>query len=84
MLKNLQQMHLRLPQKKVIQETGEATGDLIGNTIADKVRKVLRTLPWNSSGTVTNETKNIARDRDIPVYILQEKRQQIIDDLRLI
>ena len=27
---NLLQMHLKLPQKEVIQKTAEATGDLIG------------------------------------------------------
>ena len=31
MLHNLLQMHLKLLQKKAIQETGKATGDLIGN-----------------------------------------------------
>ena len=29
-------MHLKLRQKRAIQKTTEATGDLIGNTIADK------------------------------------------------
>ena len=43
--------------------------------------KVLKTSPQNSS-----ETKNIGLDREIPKerYISPEKRQQIIDDLRLI
>ena len=49
MLKNLQEMHLKLLQKKVIQKTAEATGDLIGNKIADKIRKVLKCSQQNNS-----------------------------------
>ena len=40
MLKNLQEMKLELLQKKAIQKTAEAMGDLIGNKIADKIIKV--------------------------------------------
>ena len=40
MLNNLQQLHLKLLQKRVIQKTAETTGDLIGNEIADKITKV--------------------------------------------
>ena len=39
MSKNLQQMHLKL-QRRVLQKTAEATGDLIGNKISSKIRKV--------------------------------------------
>ena len=35
-LKNLQQMH----QKEQFKKTAEGTGDLIGNTIADKITSV--------------------------------------------
>ena len=41
-------MHLKLLQK-----TAEATGDLIGNKIADKITGVSKTLPQGNS--VTNE-----------------------------
>ena len=40
MVKNSQQMHLKLPQKRVIQTTAEETGDLIGNKIANKIKGV--------------------------------------------
>ena len=40
MLKNLQQMHLKLLQKEVIQKPAQATGDLTGNKIADRITKV--------------------------------------------
>ena len=40
MLKDLQQMHLKLFQKRIIQKTAEATGNLICNKIADSIFKV--------------------------------------------
>ena len=56
-LKNLLQMHLKLLQKSN-SETAEATGDLIGNKIADKITKVSRGSPQNTSETVESETEN--------------------------
>ena len=58
---------------------------MIGNKIADKIAKVSRTSPQNSSKTVTNDAENIGSDREIPEErcISPEKRQKIID-LRLI
>ena len=75
MLNNPQQIYLKLLQKKS-KKTADATGDLIGNKIVDKVTKVSRTSPQNSSETVTNETENIRLDRDIPKerYMSPEKR----------
>ena len=61
---------------RVIQKTTEATGDLIRNKIADKIRKVSKTSPKNNSKT--NEEK-ILRERFIPL----ELRHKIIDGLRL-
>ena len=55
----------KTPSKRVIQKTVEATGDLIGNKIADKIISLGK----------TNKAEEI--------YILPEKRQQIIDDLKL-
>ena len=68
--------------KKAIQKTAEATGDLIGNEIADRITKVSKkTLPQKYSETVTNEDgKEIPKER----YISPEGRQKIIDDLTLI
>ena len=57
--------------KRVVQKTAEATGDLIGNKIADKITSVGR-------------TKSIEKeDEGQEIYIPSEKRQQIIDGLRL-
>ena len=55
-------MHLKL-FKKSNSKTAETTGDLIGNTIADKCTKVSRTSPQNNSETVTNEEENIGLGR---------------------
>ena len=55
--------------KRVVQKTAEATGDLIGNKIANKITSI---------GTAKEKGKKIEE-----IYIPPEKRQQIIDDLRL-
>ena len=68
---------LKTVSKRVIQKTAEATTDLIGNKIADKITLVSKTSPENNS--VINE-KEILKER----YISPEERQKIIDDLRLI
>ena len=58
--------------KQVVQKTAEATGDLIGNKIADKI-------------TSLGKTKSKEKEKEEQeIYIPPEKRQQIIDDLRLI
>ena len=54
--------------KRVVQKTAEATGDLIGNKIADKI---------TSLGKTKSKEKEEERQE---IYILPEKRQQIIDD----
>ena len=57
--------------KWVIQKTAEATGDLIGNKVADKITSI---------GKTKNKEKEEERQE---IYIPPEKRQEIIDDLRL-
>ena len=57
--------------KRVVQKTAEAIGDLIGNKIADKI---------TSPGKTKRKEKEDERQQ---IYITTEKRQQIIDDLRL-
>ena len=74
--------------KRAIQKTAEATGDLIGNKTADlvansyndKIIEVSKNSQPNNSEAVTNENdEQIPKER----YISPEKRQEIIDDLRL-
>ena len=56
--------------KRVVQKTAEATGDLIGNKIADKITSI-------------GKSKEKPKEKPEEIYIPPEKRQQIIDDLRL-
>ena len=59
----------KIASKKVVQKTAEAIGDLIGNKIADKITSI---------GKAKENNKEVEE-----IYIPPEKRQQIIDDLRL-
>ena len=70
-------MYLKVLQKEQFKKTAEATGDLIGNKIADKITRVSKTLPQNNSGT---NKEQILRER----YLSPEQRQEIVDHLRLI
>ena len=81
MLKNLAQKHLKLLQKKFIQKTAEATGDLIGNQLGNKIIKISRSSPQNNWETITKE-----HDEEIPEegYIPPVEKQKSIDDLRFI
>ena len=58
--------------KIVVQKTAEATGDLIGYTIVDKITSI-------GKPKEKEKTKEIEK-----IYIPLEKRQQIIDDLILL
>ena len=57
--------------KRVVQKTAEATWDLVGNKIADRI---------TSLGKTKSKEKGDERQK---IYIPPEKRQKIIDDLRL-
>ena len=57
--------------KRAVQKTAEATGDLIGNKIADKITSIGK----------SKEKEKTKKAEEI--YIPPEKRQQIIDDLKL-
>ena len=60
--------------KRVVQKTAEATEDLIGNKIADKII---------SAGKSKSKEKEDETKKRQEIYIPPEKRHQIIDDLRL-
>ena len=64
-------MMKKTASKRVVRKTAEATGELIENTIADKIFLVRET----KSKEKEHKTKEI--------YIPPEEKQQIIDDLRL-
>ena len=56
--------------KRVVQKTPEATGDLIENKMADEITSV-------------GQPKKKPKEKAEEIYITPEKRQQIIDDLKL-
>ena len=68
---------MKTTSKRAIQKTAEATDDLIGNKIADQITK--------SSITSQNVLKTDENETETPNerYVSPEKRQQIIEDLRL-
>ena len=64
------------PSERTIQKSAEATGNLIGKKIADKISK-------KSSQNNFDQAKNkikIPKER----YIAPEKRQQSLEELRLV
>ena len=71
---------IKTASKRAIQKTAEATGDLVGNEIADKITSV--------SKKSTKKLPTIDEDVELTTlkkrYISPEERQQIINELRLI
>ena len=71
---------IKTASKRVIQKTAEATGDLVGNKIADKITSV--------SKKSTKKLPTIDEDVELTTpqkrYISPEERQQITDELRLV
>ena len=69
---------LKTASKRAIQETAEASGDLVGNFIADKITSI--------SKKPASESHSNAASNEIPKerYISPQERQKIIDELRLI
>ena len=65
--------------KRVIQKTAEATGDLVGNKIADKITSVSKKSSTRSQNNEANDESETPKE----IYISPQKRQQIINELRL-
>ena len=74
---------IKIASKREIQKTAEATGDLIGNKIADKITRISRELHSKKSNNNDNNG-----DAEITAhkkrYISPEERQKITDELRLV
>ena len=70
---------IKTASKRAIQKTAEATRDLVGKKIADKITSASKK-SYNEE-IQSNEVNNeIPKER----YISPKERQQIIDELRLI
>ena len=76
---------IKIASKRAIQKIAEATADLIGNKIADKLASVSKK---KSIKELHNNDETKEEDVEITThkkrYISPEERQQIIDELRLI
>ena len=70
----LQQNQEKTASKRIVQKTGDGAGNLIGNKIADKI---------TSASKTSKNTKEVQQNERQVIYIPPEKRQQIIDNLRL-
>ena len=72
--------------KKIVHKSAEATGDLIGNKIADKIISMGRSIELGSAANPRSEKEkdetNIMEETQ-EIYIPPEKRKQIIKDLKL-
>ena len=74
---------IKTASNRVIQKTAEATGDLIGNKVDDKIVSASKKSPKDLSSTMlhSNEANHeIPKER----YLSIKERQQVIDELRLI
>ena len=72
---------IKTASKRTIQKTAEPTGDLIGNKVADKISVSGKSWTELHSKKLQN---NEANDESKERYISQEKRQQIINESRLV
>ena len=71
---------MKTASKRVIQKTAEATGDLIGNKIADKITSVSK----KTSNNNNNNNEDVELTTHKKGYISPEQRQQVINELRLV
>ena len=73
---------IKTDSKRAIQKTAEATGDVIGNKIADKITSVSK----KSTKELPNDETEVDVERATPKkrYISPEERQEIIEELRLV
>ena len=65
----------KIAGKKVLTKSAEATGDLIGNKIAERITKSTRNKDKKEDDRIMEETQEL--------IIPPEKREQIIRDLKL-
>ena len=68
----------KIAGKRTIQKTAEATGDLIGNKIADQITS------YSKKAANEPHSNNVSNEIPKERYISPQERQKIIDELRLI
>ena len=72
---------IKTASKRAIQKIAEATGDLIGNKIADRITSVSKEKSDNNNN---NNNEDVELTTHKKRYISPEERQQIINELRLV
>ena len=70
--------------KRAIQKTPEATGDLIGNKIADKITSSSKKKPTKELPNDKTKEEDVEIATPKKRYISPEERKQIIEELRLV
>ena len=65
----------KVTDRKVLTKSAEATGEMIGNKIADRITRSSRNKAQKEDDRITEETQEL--------IIPPEKREQIIRDLKL-
>ena len=74
--------------KRAIQKTTEANDDLIGHKIAYKITSISKSPMELHLQNISKELHSKTDENDVEIpkerYISPEKRQQIIDELRLV
>ena len=65
----------KIAGKIVLHKSAEATGEMIGNKVADRITKSSRNKAQKEDDRIMEETQEI--------YIPPEKREQIVRDLKL-
>ena len=71
---------IKTSSKRAIQKTAEATGNLIGNKIADKITSISKK-PSNNNN---NNNEDVELTTHKKRYISPEERRQTINELRLV
>ena len=75
---------LKTVSKRAIQKTAEATGDLIGNKIAEKITSVSKKLVKELHNNDETKEDDVETATPKKRYISPEERKQIIEELRLV
>ena len=70
---------IKTASKRAIQKSAEATSDLVGNRISDKITGI--SMKKSNNNNINNDVELASHKKR---YISPEERQQVIDELRLV
>ena len=76
----------KIAGKKILTKSAEATGDLVGSKIANKITNVGKSKNKSKNKNKTNDINEVDDEtsKTKEIYIPPEKRQQIINEMRLL